>query len=136
MPPLPWVTTETVDASAGYLVTITRLPLRSHWRIPSLMRATLRIVRELKRSDGVVGYALKADLIGKTFWTASAWRDDHVLGRFVRSDSHRTAMAALRPHMADARIRTISIQGSDLPLPWAEIARLLTTDSAAPASGP
>ena len=134
MPPLPWRTTDSVDPSASYLLTITRLPLRSHLRIPSIGRATLRIVGELKRSDGLVGYALKADLVDKTFWTASAWRDDDALGRFVRSDTHRTAMASLQPHMADARIETLSVQGSELPPTWPDIARRLTTDSASPAS--
>jgi quinol monooxygenase YgiN len=134
MPPLPWRTTDSVDPSASYLLTITRLPLRSHLRIPSIGRATLRIVGELKRSDGLVGYALKADLIHKTFWTASAWRDDDALGRFVRSDTHHTAMASLQPHVADARIETLSVQGSELPPTWPDIARRLTTDSASPAS--
>jgi quinol monooxygenase YgiN len=125
MPPTPWRTSETIDPAATYVVTITRLPLRSHLRIPSIMRATLRIMRELKTSDGLIGYALKADLIHKTFWTASAWRDDAALARFVRSDTHRTAMANLQPHMADAHIETTTMPGSELPPTWPDINRRL-----------
>ena len=71
-PPLPWRATTAADPAATYTVTMTRLPLRRHTHIPSVMRATWQVVRLLTRSDGLVGYSLKADLIHKTFWTVSA----------------------------------------------------------------
>ena len=99
MPPLPWRRVQPIQPDATYVFTITKLPLRSHRRIPRIMRATWRIVRQLSRSDGLVGYALKADLIHKTFWTMSAWTDPDAQAAFVRSDVHRDAMATLRPQM-------------------------------------
>ena len=112
MPPLPWKSVQPIQPDATYVVTITQLPLRSHRRIPRIMRATWRIVRQLSRSDGLVGYALKADLIHKTFWTMSAWNDDAALAAFVRSDVHRAAMTALQPHMDGARIRHSPFPGA------------------------
>ena len=106
MPPLPWHKSETVDPTATYVLTMTRLPLRSYLRIPRIMRATLRIMRALRSSDGLVGYSLKADLLRKTFWTVSAWRDDAAVAEFVRSDTHRAAMVGLQPHMVQPWIET------------------------------
>ena len=125
-PPLPWRAAAPVVPESTYVVTITRLPLRRHTRIPSVMRSTLRIVRQLARSDGLIGYSLKADLFAKTFWTVSVWRSEEALARFVRSDTHRTAMAAIGPHMAGPVIETSTARGADLPPSWREVTRRLS----------
>lgn len=121
MPALPWRNFDHVDLASTYVVTITRLPLRSYLQIPRVMRATLRIMRELKRSEGLIGYALKACLLRKTFWTASAWRDEAALHRFVRSGTHTTAMIALQRHMAGSHIATFTMHGAALPPRWSDI---------------
>ena len=126
MPPLPWKRVRSIQPEATYVVTITKLPLRSYLRIPRIMRATWRIVRQLGRSDGLVGYALKADLIHKTFWTMSAWSDEAALVAFARSDVHRAAMTALQPHMNGPRIETFTLPGSAVPPTWRDVARQLT----------
>jgi hypothetical protein len=90
------------------------------------MNATWRIIRQLGRSEGLVGYSLKADLVHKTFWTMSAWRDDVALAAFARSDVHRAAMAALQPHMNGARIETFTRLGSEVPPTWRDVALQLT----------
>ena len=127
MPPLPWKSVQPIQPEATYVFTITKLPLRSHRRIPRIMRATWRIVRQLSRSDGLVGYALKADLIHKTFWTMSAWNDDAALAAFARSDVHRATMTALQPHMDGTRIQTFTLPGSEVPPTWRDVAEKLTT---------
>jgi quinol monooxygenase YgiN len=132
MPPLPWHKSETIGPAATYVLTMTRLPLRSYLRIPRILRATLRIMRALRSSDGLVGYSLKADLLRKTFWTASAWRDDEAVAQFVRSDAHRAAMVGLQPHMALPRIETVTVSGSELPPKWSEILHHLGTAAVTP----
>ena len=126
MPPLPWRTRLPLDPDTSYVVTVTELPLRTHLRTPRIMRATWRTVRELRDSDGLVGYALKADILRKTFWTMSAWTDSDAQAAFVCSDVHRNAMAALRPHLDRARVATFNRRGADLPMEWADLARNLT----------
>jgi quinol monooxygenase YgiN len=126
MPPLPWKRVQPIQPEATYVVTITKLPLRTYRRIPRIMRATWRIVRQLRRSDGLVGYSLKADLIHKTFWTTSAWSDDAAVAAFARSDVHRAAMTALQPHMDGARIETFTLSGSEVPPTWRDVAEKLT----------
>ena len=132
-PPLPWRASALIDPDATYVVTISRLPLRRHSRIPSVLGSTLRIVRELSRSEGLVGYSLKADIVRKTFWTMSVWRSEEALTQFVHSDVHRAAMRELGPHLARPQIETSTTRGANLPPSWPEVQRRLsgleTTDA-------
>jgi hypothetical protein len=125
MPPLPWRNSQSIEPDTTYVVTVTRLPLASYRYILRIMRATLRIRRELARSDGLVGYALNAQLFRKTFWTMSAWADRDALAGFVRSETHRGAMASLSPHMNGPRIETFTLRGSELPPKWPDAAHQL-----------
>lgn len=125
-PPLPWRASAPIDPDGTYVVTVTRLPLRRHTAIPTMMRSTLRIVRELARSDGLVGYSLKADLVATTFWTVSVWQSEEALARFARSAAHREAMAAIGPHMAGPVIETSTARGADLPPSWPAVTRHLS----------
>jgi len=97
MPPLPWRTSQPVDPEVSYAVAITKLPLQSHLRIPSILLATVRVMRQLKRSEGLIGYALKADLLHKTFWTMSAWQDRDALTAF---DAHGSEVPPTWPDLA------------------------------------
>ncbi len=137
MPPLPWRTRRPVDPDTSYVVTVTKLPLRTHLRTPRIMRATWRTVHDLRHRDGLVGYALKADILHKTFWTMSAWTDSDAQAAFVRSDVHRNAMAALQPYLDRVRVETFNRRGADLPMKWADLARNLTAAAAShPATTP
>jgi len=127
-PPLPWRSFAPIEPDGTYIVTTSHLPLRRHRHIPAVMVATMRIARELARSDGLVGYSLQAQLGPKTFWTMSVWQTSADLERFVRSAVHRAAMADIGPHMRRPRIRTTSVQGAHLPPAWAQVRRELTSD--------
>ena len=99
------------------------------------MRASWHIVRLLARSEGLIGYSLKADLIQKTFWTVSAWQSTEALHRFVRSDAHLRAMQTIGPHMNQPHIDTTTMHGDDLPPLWTDIRRRLT-DAVEPEPAP
>jgi hypothetical protein len=118
MPALPWVHVGEVDADASCTVMASRLPLRSYRRIPSFIRATLRIRGQLAAAEGLVGYSLDAHVLSKTFWTLSAWRDQEALERFARGEPHRSVMAAIRPHMNPTTFVAWTTTGSDLPVKW------------------
>jgi heme-degrading monooxygenase HmoA len=132
-PPLPWRNVSEVHDTETYVLVTTRLPLSRYRHIPAVMRATLRIVRELARSDGLVGYSLHAQLARKTFWTVSAWRTEDDVDRFVRSPAHRAAMTGVGRHVDDARIDTAVVAGSDLPPRWKDVHRELGAERAGPA---
>ena len=60
MPTVPWRNTATVDPDAEYLLLASCLPLRSIAKVPWFLRLTTSVVRQLERTDGLVGYSLRA----------------------------------------------------------------------------
>jgi hypothetical protein len=118
MPALPWIRVSEPKPDATYVVMASRLPLRSYARVPSFMRATARIRRQLATADGLIGYSLEAKLLAKTFWTLSAWRDQGALDSFARAEPHRGLISAIRPHMKPTSFVTWTSTGSEIPVKW------------------
>ncbi len=123
MPALPWKNYETVGADSESTVMASRLPLRSHLRIPAFLAATVRIRRQLARSPGLLGYALKAQLGARTFWTVSAWKSRDDLDRFARSDPHATDVDNIRANMDPTTFVFWTARAGDLPISWDEVRR-------------
>ena len=135
MPTIPWRTATTPEPTAQYVVLASRLPLRSITRVPWFMGLTVSVLRQLERTDGLVGYSLRAQPLAKTFWTLSAWTDQESLGTFVQALPHRAVMAKLRPHMRATRFTSWTVPGSELPVAWDDATTRLA-GAGAGASGP
>ncbi len=123
MPALPWSRTAAVEPATELTVMASRLPLRHHRHIPGFLRWTLRIRGQLSEAPGIVGYSLDAQVLRKTFWTLSAWTGQDAMEAFVRADPHRTAMAAIRPHMGQPTFVFWTVPASDLPPAWGDARR-------------
>ena len=121
MPKLPWSNVSEVPADTEVTIMGSRLPLRSYRHVPRFLRATQRIRRQLARSEGLVGYALDAELTRKTFWTVSAWVGEDVLRRFSGADPHRAETAAIRPMMLPTTFVFWGGKASDLPVDWGDV---------------
>jgi quinol monooxygenase YgiN len=135
MPPLPWRTKSQPDPGRSYLVMASRLPLRSRRTVPQFLRLTLSVVRQLERTEGLVGYTLLAQPMKKTFWTLSAWTDQTHLDAFVRAMPHLAIIRKLRPHMGQTRFTFWTVKGSALPITWDEAIDRLMSASATPGPG-
>jgi hypothetical protein len=123
MPKLPWKSVNQIDPRAECTVMASRLPLRRHWDIPGFLRLTMRIRGQLAGTDGLVGYALDAELFAKTFWTVSAWSDRDHLERFAGTDPHRTGTEAIHPKMLESTFVFWTATAADLPVDWADAKR-------------
>jgi heme-degrading monooxygenase HmoA len=123
MPALPWKRIETVEPVTEVTVMASRLPLQSHLRIPRFLAATLRIRRQLANAPGLIGYALDAKLVGKTFWTVSAWRSRDELEAFAATDPHRRDVGRIRPQMDPTTFVFWRVPASELPIGWDEVRR-------------
>jgi hypothetical protein len=126
MPTVPWRRTLAAGPDTEYLVMASRLPLRSFRTLPWFIGLTASVVRQLERTDGLVGYSLRAQPLAKTFWTLSAWIDGAALGAFVREMPHQSVMRKLRPHMGRTSFTTWRVAGSALPVSWDESIERLT----------
>ena len=121
MPALPWTMVRPPDPARTYPAFATRLPLTAHRYVPGFLRDTLRIRRQLRDAPGLVGYALRADLLAKTFWTLSVWEDEAALLAFAAAEPHRTVMQRVPARMGDSTLRAFEVSGADVPLAWADV---------------
>ncbi len=121
MPALPWISVRPVDPGTECIVMASRLPLRSYLRIPAFLVWTSRIRRQLATTPGLVGYALDARLLRKTFWTVSAWTGRAELGRFNRTDPHRAATDTIRRGMLPSTFVVWTVRAAELPIHWDEV---------------
>jgi heme-degrading monooxygenase HmoA len=118
MPALPWTQRQQVDPGREYVAMASRLPLNRRRSIPGFLRDALAIRRQLARADGLVGYALDAELVHKTFWTFSVWQDRASLDAFASSEPHRAITRRLRPLMGQTRFEFFPVLGASLPRTW------------------
>lgn len=116
----PWTTFAPADSNREYFALLSYLPLKKYRAIPSFLRFTLRIQKQLRATPGAVGYSLRAKLLSRNFWTLSAWVDEKALMDFVMKIPHEQAMKAMLPHMGPTKFTKWKVAGSALPLRWEE----------------
>ena len=123
MPTLPWQSFNVADPERQYVMLLSYLPLRHGWQIPQFLLHTARIMGQLRRSKGLLGFSLRAELGAKRFWTLSAWQDGAALQAFVRAQPHSQTMRAMATRMGATRFIGWTVKGSELPASWEEALR-------------
>lgn len=123
MPTLPWRWFSRPEPELQYVALLSYLSLKRAWRTPWFLLHTVRIMRQLRRSKGLVGYTFRAGVGAKRYWTLSAWEDEAVLRAFVHDQPHARTMVALAPHIEPTRFSCWMVKGSELPLSWEEALR-------------
>jgi quinol monooxygenase YgiN len=123
VPTFPWRSFNVPDPERQHVILLSYLPLRHSWQIPQFMLHTARIMGQLRRSKGLLGYSLRAELGAKRFWTLSAWQDEVALQAFVRAQPHVQTMRAMVLRMGATRFIRWTVKGSELPASWEEALR-------------
>jgi hypothetical protein len=119
---VPWTTIGRAPAGHDAQVMASRFLLRSAWRSPQFLVFSLRILRQARTSQGILGVSLRAYPLRGTFWTLSAWTDEAALGTFARTDPHRTIIGNIRPWTEEATFRFWTVPADALAPKnlWAE----------------
>ena len=130
MPALPWKSFSVPDPARDYVVMASRLPLARYRDLAAFMSATGAIRTQLAGADGLIGYALDAHPVQKTFWTVSAWDSQESLDAFSHADPHRTRVTVIRPRMRPTTFTFWSVPGADLPISWTEVRRRIAAEAA------
>ncbi|MBO2464793.1 DUF3291 domain-containing protein [Actinomadura violacea] len=123
MPTLPWIPVQPADPDAEVTVMASRLEVRSLRHVPGFLLASMTLLRQARRSDGAHGVTLKAQLLGRTFWTLSAWRDEKAIRAYAAAEPHRSSMRAKRAVMRDSTFVFWQVKAADLPITWQEARR-------------
>ena len=118
MPPTPWKTFVQPDPDREYLALLTYLPLKHYRTIPRFVGYTRRIEAQLAETVGLVGYAVRAQLLRRDFWTLSVWEDEGALQQFIHEGFHSGVMTILIPDMRETNFVRHSIKGCDYPPSW------------------
>ena len=83
--------------------------------MPSFALNSLRIERQLLRSDGLIGHCSGAKPGDFEFWSVTVWRDESALERFVRAQPHTSVMEAMKPHVVRAEFVRWRVDGRSVP---------------------
>jgi hypothetical protein len=117
---LPWVPLADREPRGQYVVLLSYLPLRRLTSTPWFFRDVLRVRRQLARSQGLIGYSLRARPLRKEYWTLSVWDSERALLAFVKEPPHGDVMRSLRSKMGAPGFVRWRISGT-APLPsWEE----------------
>lgn len=123
MPATPWRAFGSPDRSREFVALLSYLPLKSYSGIAPLVIYAVKVVKQLAKADGLVGYSMLAHPFSKRFWTLSAWESDAALRAFVQDPPHVRIMAALTPHMDKTNFVRWKVKASELPLKWDDALR-------------
>ena len=119
-----WISLSDVDPTHEYLALITYLLRKSYWSMFSFFRQSSAIQKQLKDSPGLIGYSLRAQLLGKNAWTLSVWQDESALSEFVGRSPHVDTMKKVNLGEARKFVRWKLI-GSEVPPKWDDALRHL-----------
>src|SRR6267143_1201937 len=120
-----WISFADVDPSHEYLALITYIPRKGYWSIFSFIRQSNAIQKQLKGSLGLIGYSLRAQLLGKKAWTLSVWEDEPALNDFVGKSPHVNTMRKVSLGEARKFVRW-KLLGSEVPPKWDDALAHLT----------
>jgi hypothetical protein len=103
-----------------YVVMASHLPLRSLASTVRFFRAVAAIRKQLRSTDGLVGYTLRAKPLARDYWTLSVWNGSAALRQFMDTPPHREIMGSLKPVMGTTRFVQWHITADDGVPSWSE----------------
>ena len=118
MPALPWKSFVAPERDREYTALVSFLPLNKFRALPKFMRYTFQTQRQLATSEGLIGYSMDANILGKEFWTLSVWEDAEALRRFVHRTPHEEIMRDLLPDMRQTEFVRWKAKGASVPPDW------------------
>lgn len=122
-----WKQFRSIEPNREYVVMASYLPLRKFSRVPLFLRHSGAVGKQLEGSRGIVGYALRAKILSKMFWTLSMWEDSDALMDFVRTRPHLDIMGSMKGEMGPTRFVQWKVSGSGGPPTWEEGLRRLAS---------
>ena len=93
---------------------------------------TMAVIDSLKRGEhpGLLGHAVRVEILGKASWTMTVWKDEESLNNFVRSPIHQKAIREGFAALKDAKFARVKRAVKDIPLSWTEVETILTAQNA------
>lgn len=128
-----WTQVADVEPDRNYLAVLTYYPLKAGQRTSQVVSYVRLVQRRLDQSEGVIGYALRANFYRQRLWTLSVWTDDAALQAFLQDVAHQQASDDLADYVVGSETRQWWLAGRDVPPSWDDALAQLENPSAEPA---
>ena len=112
----PWQPFMTPEPDSELLGVVGEIRPYRYRTVPRIIQATRRIETQLADSDGLIGYALRAEVLRRRFWAVSVWEDEESLQNFVTKNPHVEVMATLKGEMETSRFDRFDVNGNEVPV--------------------
>ncbi|MFJ4658862.1 hypothetical protein ACIP5Y_46965 [Nocardia sp. NPDC088792] len=130
MPTLPWMTINP-PATPEVQCMVSRLEVKSVLHAPAFLISSMSLWRQARRSPGIVGVALKAEMLKGVFWTSSAWTDKAAIYAYASAEPHKSTVARKRKVMREATFAFFTAPAAELPMSWEDVQRRIAEERAA-----
>jgi hypothetical protein len=112
-----------------FLISLTRLRVRSSLYLPQFLWHTFKSVRQVERAGGFYGGKTLVNP-RKVFWTLTAWESEAAMNFFRTNAAHRAAMPKLLNWCDEASVVHWTQQTPDLPT-WQDAHQRMVTSGRA-----
>lgn len=129
MPTLPWIRVAEPAPASDVVVMASRFRVRGFRHVLPFFLDAMRVLAQMRRTEGAVGVSLVARPLEREFFTLSAWRDRAGLDAAVRGEPHRSVMRRQRAAMAESVFEFWEVPGTSLPVSWDDARRRLASRS-------
>ena len=116
-----------MEPESSYLVMASHLPLKQITSTVAFFRAVSAIRKQLKSTEGLIGYTLRAKPLARDYWTLSMWKDETSLRGFMRTAPHVGLMTSLKPAMGTTKFVQWEITGTEGRPSWEMALQRLTS---------
>lgn len=119
MPTTPWIVRQSSSGPTAVAM-LTYLPLSKYRYSLRFAGYVRQIYDQLQRTDGLIGFSMRAQPMRKQYWTLSLWRDEAAMMAFVHTRPHLDIMKLMHGRMAQTAFRSWTVTTPDQSLDWSE----------------
>ena len=83
------------------------------------------VLQSMPAEQGLIGYSVQKELIGRQVWTLSAWTDEQALTNFLRGQAHRHAVRDGGIPRDTVRSATYWLPTNEVPPNWDDAVKAL-----------
>ncbi|MEM9347328.1 MAG: antibiotic biosynthesis monooxygenase family protein [Planctomycetota bacterium] len=83
------------------------------------------VMASMPEQEGLIGYALRKELVGRRVWTMSAWVDQEALESFLASPEHRAAVRDGGIPRGSVIYAYANWPKDEMPITWKQAEQLL-----------
>ncbi len=129
MPTTPWIAGPTASPTGEVHIVVTEFQLPRLRDTLGFLRATREITTSMRAAEGLVGHALQARILARTYRTVSAWRSADDARRFARSGAHGRIAGAAAAGSHPTALGRWDAPASDPPPSWERVEEALKAPS-------